>query len=45
MSPVKGIAIMGATHTFAGTSNRAGVCLENIASVDMYDLAAKMEQV
>ncbi|PCI69157.1 MAG: hypothetical protein COB26_00285 [Piscirickettsiaceae bacterium] len=45
MSPVQGIAIMGATHTFAATNNRVGVCLENSACVDMYALAEKMQEI
>ena len=39
MSPVEGIAIMGPTHTFAATRNRVGVCIDNSANVDMWELA------
>ena len=42
MSPVQGISVMGATHTFAATNNRVGVCIENSAGVDLYALADKM---
>lgn len=45
MSPVKGIAVMGPTHSFCATDNRVGVCLDNSAQVDMWALAQKMLSV
>ncbi len=45
MSPVQGVAVMGPTHTFCATINRVGVCIENDAKVELWNLGDKMMSI